>query len=220
MAEQHVVEQGESIVTIAHAHGFRTGRPIWDSPANAELRARRRDPHILRPGDVVVIPDKGLRTVSCTTSTVNRFVLEQLVRPLRVRAQDAAGVPLDFQPWELDVAGTTLKGETDESGGVEAELPLDAREATLRVGGFGGSGGVSWVLDLDTLDPARDSDDGGVAGVQGRLRNLGLDPGAIDGDAGPRTQEALAMFQSSHGLPATGALDDATVARLERAGGC
>lgn len=214
MGRQHVVQQGESLVTIAHANGFRTARPIWESPENAELRARRPDPNILYPGDVVVVPDKGERTVSCRTSAVHRFVLERLVRTLRVRVQDPGGAPLDFEPWELDAEGTLLDGETDETGLVEAEVPLDARSATLTVGA------VRWELRLDELDPASHTDDEGVSGVQERLRNLGIDPGAVDGDPGPKTREALAMFQSSHGLPVTGELDPATLAKLHEAEGC
>lgn len=49
-----------------------------------------------------------------------------------------------------------------------------------------------------------------VMKVQTALRNAGFDPGTIDGQIGPRTQEALKEFQKAHGLTADGRLDKQT----------
>lgn len=50
--------------------------------------------------------------------------------------------------------------------------------------------------------------------VQERLRSLGFDAGPANGDFGAKTQTALAQFQLSRTLPASGALDDETLAEL------
>jgi len=50
--------------------------------------------------------------------------------------------------------------------------------------------------------------------VQERLTALGFYTGPINGDIGPYTQAALAQFQLSVPIPASGALDDQTVAAL------
>jgi peptidoglycan hydrolase-like protein with peptidoglycan-binding domain len=50
--------------------------------------------------------------------------------------------------------------------------------------------------------------------VQERLTALGFYTGPINGDIGPNSQAALAQFQLSLPLPASGALDDQTVAAL------
>jgi peptidoglycan hydrolase-like protein with peptidoglycan-binding domain len=50
--------------------------------------------------------------------------------------------------------------------------------------------------------------------VQKQLKAAGFDPGPIDGRFGPLTEAALREFQQHHGLPVTGALDDATRAAL------
>ena len=50
--------------------------------------------------------------------------------------------------------------------------------------------------------------------VQERLTALGFYTGPINGDIGPNSQAALAQFQLSVPLPASGALDDQTVAAL------
>ena len=44
--------------------------------------------------------------------------------------------------------------------------------------------------------------------IQERLAELGFDPGAIDGDFGPRTRAAVAAFQRSIGAPETGMITE------------
>ncbi len=46
--------------------------------------------------------------------------------------------------------------------------------------------------------------------LQRRLREEGFYPGPVDGVFGPGTRAALSQYQARHGLPRTGALDDAT----------
>ena len=50
--------------------------------------------------------------------------------------------------------------------------------------------------------------------AQEKLRQQGFDPGPINGDFGAKTQAALAQFQRARDLPASGALDDKTLAEL------
>jgi hypothetical protein len=53
-----------------------------------------------------------------------------------------------------------------------------------------------------------------IRAAQMYLTFAGLEPGAIDGRMGNRTQAALAAFQSSHRLPPTGLSDDVTISSL------
>jgi peptidoglycan hydrolase-like protein with peptidoglycan-binding domain len=53
-----------------------------------------------------------------------------------------------------------------------------------------------------------------IRAVQERLRSLGFDAGPANGDFGAKTQTALAQFQLSRTLPASGSLDDETLAEL------
>ena len=50
--------------------------------------------------------------------------------------------------------------------------------------------------------------------VQQRLHQEGFDAGPVNGDFGPKTQAALAQFQLSRNIPASGMLDPATVSAL------
>lgn len=53
-----------------------------------------------------------------------------------------------------------------------------------------------------------------VAAVQDRLAREGYYRGQIDGVAGPETQQAIASYQSNHGLRVTGSLTNDTLAAL------
>ena len=50
--------------------------------------------------------------------------------------------------------------------------------------------------------------------IQQALKDLGFDPGAIDGKAGPMTRRAVIAFQRAHGLAPDGIVGPATIAAL------
>ncbi len=54
--------------------------------------------------------------------------------------------------------------------------------------------------------------------IQQRLKDLGFDPGPIDGAFGDRTATALRAFQRKAGVPETGTVDDATMKELIASG--
>ncbi|WP_316313244.1 peptidoglycan-binding domain-containing protein, partial [Clavibacter michiganensis] len=51
---------------------------------------------------------------------------------------------------------------------------------------------------------------GGTRAVQQKLKNLGFDPKGVDGKFGPNTSKAVAAFQRSRNLPATGLMNERT----------
>jgi hypothetical protein len=53
-----------------------------------------------------------------------------------------------------------------------------------------------------------------ISRVQERLRALGFAAGPVNGDFGSKTQAALVQFQLSASIPASGQLDDRTLAEL------
>ncbi len=56
-----------------------------------------------------------------------------------------------------------------------------------------------------------------VIQIQGMLKELGFDPGTIDGDFGPRTRSAVAGFQRSINAPATGQITEDDQVALAKA---
>lgn len=53
-----------------------------------------------------------------------------------------------------------------------------------------------------------------ISEIQQALKAAGFDPGDVDGLLGPRTTDALKLFQGEHGLPVSGAADAPTLAAL------
>jgi peptidoglycan hydrolase-like protein with peptidoglycan-binding domain len=65
-------------------------------------------------------------------------------------------------------------------------------------------------IEQNTPDPYT----GFISRLQEKLRALGFDAGPVNGDFGGKTQAALAQFQLSRSLPASGQLDPQTLAEL------
>lgn len=55
---------------------------------------------------------------------------------------------------------------------------------------------------------------GFISQVQEKLRALGFDAGPVNGEFGEKTQAALAQFQLSRTIPASGQLDEQTLGEL------
>ena len=53
-----------------------------------------------------------------------------------------------------------------------------------------------------------------VKSVQFNLKQLGFDPGPVDGLMGPGTERAIRAFQTAHGLPVTGQPDNELMRKL------
>src|SRR5512134_4189854 len=73
---------------------------------------------------------------------------------------------------------------------------------------------VLLALPLGSVAMAQGADHpytGFISEVQEKLRSLGFDPGPVNGDFGFDTQAALAQFQLSRTIPASGQLDDQTL---------
>ena len=66
-----------------------------------------------------------------------------------------------------------------------------------------------------TGHPSADPYSGFITRVQEKLHQLGFDAGPVNGDFGSKTQAALAQFQLSRNVPASGQLDDATLFELD-----
>ena len=54
-----------------------------------------------------------------------------------------------------------------------------------------------------------------VRDAQRALRDLGYEPGPVDGVVGPRTREALVRYQRAERIAVTGRLDPETMVRLD-----
>lgn len=209
------IQQGECLSRIAAKYGFRDYRTIYDHPRNAELRQIRPDPNILFPGDVVFIPEKTEKEVPAPTTKVHRFRVPDAQRVLRIAVEGLDGKKLVSKPYEIEIEGVVTKGVTSPEGLIEHPIPVDAENGNLTVGKY------SWVLAIAHLNPIEDAADNGISGIQARLRNMGYDPGKIDGIMGPLTEAAVMEFQADHPpLEVDGKCGAQTRARLVQEYGC
>lgn len=199
----HTVSRGDSIPSLAHDHGH-FWETLWNHPQNAELKALRKTPNILNPGDEVFIPELRLKDVSKGTDATHKF--ERKGVPAKIRMQlFMLGEPRKNEPYTLVLDDETIEGTTDGDGFVEAFIRPNCRGGKLILTNTGEEIPIS----LGHLNPIDT-----VSGVRQRLSNLGFYCG--DGDEiDEATKIALSQFQGAHGLPKTGEIDDATRSKLQ-----
>jgi hypothetical protein len=203
MPIRHTIEQGDSVIRLSETYGLWSAT-IWNDPANATLKALRKDMNELLPGDVVVIPDKTVKQVPGATGKRHVFRRRGIPALYRVRLFDIEE-PRANQTYKLTVDGKVLEGTTDADGMLEEYVPATAAVGELVIG----PDQLAIGLDFGHLDPITE-----LAGVQKRLNNLGYFCGDPDGTLNDDTIIALCDFQIRFGLEESGEADDATVAKL------
>lgn len=217
------IQEGDCLLNIAKRSGH-LWQTIWNFPANADLKAKRKDPNILLPGDHLTIPPVAIKQEPRPTEKRHKFVLHGRPAKLRLRVmieddddpapagggsapqQKPEPKPRRNQPYKLDIDGKLFTGNTDGDGYLEVPIPPQAAQGKLIIG----PDNMTVKLVLGALDPIET-----MSGVQGRLNNLGFNAGQITGELNKRTRAALQMFQMQYGLEATGNLDDATRGQLK-----
>src|SRR4051794_34621504 len=93
----HPVQPGEHMVRIAAEEHVASYRTVWDHASNKDLAAKRKNPNILLPGDVVNLPNPAPKTQNVPTEKVSKFVA-------------ASRDQLDFRVALLDENNQPLKG--------------------------------------------------------------------------------------------------------------
>jgi hypothetical protein len=207
-AKKHTVSQGECMSSLAFEHGF-FWESLWSLPENAALKAFRDSPFVLKPGDVVHIPEPRQRQVSVATGARHVFRRKGVPAKLRLRLL-ALDEPLANLPYVLASGGRQITGTTDAQGIIEVYVPPNLPSATLRVGE--GKDARVYRIAPRTLNPAREID-----GIQARLANLGYYRGAIHGNLDAATVAAIKRFQRAQEIEVTGHADDATASALSDA---
>jgi len=56
MSKPYVVKRGDTLSGIARQHGYKSWHEIYDSPENSAFRAKRPNPNLIFPGDVLLLP--------------------------------------------------------------------------------------------------------------------------------------------------------------------
>jgi peptidoglycan L-alanyl-D-glutamate endopeptidase CwlK len=145
------------------------------------------NPNVIYVGDTVVLPAAGQYTVQAGDNLAAIASRFDTTVDAIVSANQIDNPNLIYPGDVLSIPGTT---------GTVAPAP-DAPVVTVDV------------------DLARGSSGEQVESLQTALDKLGYAPGGVDGDFGPRTEQALETFQSDFDLPATGVADATTRAALD-----
>lgn len=211
---QHKVQPGECLDSIAERYGFSDWEVVYRHPKNEPLRRKRPNPHLLHPGDVIYIPELHKQAQRYATGQTHQFVLKRSMRELRLTLRDEQGEPLRNVPYLLDTGGDILHGATDGQGSLVHLVPVKVGGVKLTLGER------EWMVKLGSLNPVTETDDEGISGVQARLRNLGFEPGPIDGKMSPKLHQALCSFEVLHDLEVTGDPSGKTLDKLLEIHGC
>jgi len=197
------VDLGDSIPSIAKQNGF-FWETVWNHPENAALKAKRKDPNILFPGDEVFVPDLAIKEESRGTNARHKFKLkgEQVKFKLQLLM---LGEPRKNEPYTLLVDGKPYQGTTDGEGKIEQVLPANAQSGKLILHG----GKEQYPVNIGHLNPIDE-----ISGVQQRLNNLGFQAGDEGGQMNDSLKSALTAFQTKYKLNPSGEIDGATKAKL------
>jgi len=207
MGTYHTIKQGDHLVKLAKQHGFLNYNTVWMAGENAELRAKRPDPNVLYPGDVVFIPDKVERFERRPTGQTHVFQLDLPKLKLRIKIRDFDNLPMAGLDCVLTVEGREYKLTTNGDGQIEQDIPHHAESGTLAIPALD----IEYAVHLGHIDPVEQE-----SGWKARLVNLGYYFGDIkDPEEDQRISWSLEEFQCDYGLTVTGKPDAATKAKLK-----
>ena len=206
---QHRTAPGDHLARVAATYTFRSYGPLWNDPANAELRARRHNPNILAAGDLVYVPELSLREVDRATEQRHRFKAElhQLVARLAFKTWE--GKPVDGVPAEIMLDGKATPATATGPGGIEVPVEPTTDRCTIRLPNGEVVGRRGFLEPADTQ-----------AGARQRLTNLGYQAGESNDPADRVFRSAVEEFQCDHGLPVDGKVGAGTRAALVKSHGC
>lgn len=204
MAIRHEVQQGESIIGLSEKYGL-FAETIWNDPANAELKKKRKNMNILMPGDIVIIRDKQPKEVSKQTGIMHKFKRKGIPALFRMQLFNVEE-PRANQKYTLDVDGQEYVGQTDSQGIFEQAIPANSKKGVLIIG----PDELRLEIDFSYLDPINE-----IAGVQKRLNNMGYDCGEPNNTLNEKTRSQLKLFQKRFSLEQTGEADSQTLKKLE-----
>lgn len=202
--DKHIVSAGDSIPSLAHDNGH-FWETLWDHPENAELKAKRKNPNILAPGDEVYIPP--IRVKDFPGGTDQRHSFKRKGVPAKLKMQlFLMGEPRRNEPYTLVLDDEIIKGTTDGDGNLEHFIKPNSRGGVLKLNG----GKEEYPVRVGHLNPIDT-----ISGIKQRLNNLGFYCGDESDEETETFSQALIQFQGDQGLKQTGKVDDATRGKLE-----
>ena len=206
MAE-HRVQEGDCMAKIALANGF-YWETLWNHSANSSLKAQRKDPFVLNPGDVVTIPEKQTsKKISCKPKEQHSFVRKGTLTKFKLRLL-TDDKPIKDTEYTLTIDKKFFAGKTNNEGWIEHMIPANAMEGVLLVGPEEDEQGTALPQErydlkfgyIDSVDT--------VKGVKARLKNLGFNCDEESNYADDALIAAVKEFQTKYEIPVNGKWND------------
>ncbi len=199
------VDLGDSIASLAHGAGHIV-KKVWDHPQNSQLKAKRKDPNVLAPGDEVFLPDVELKDEACPTDQKHKFKLTGETVKFRLQLM-LMNEPRANMAYVLVIDGKVYQGTTGGDGRLEHVIPAESKGGTITLN----NGKEEYPIRIGHLNPIDT-----ISGAQQRLNNLGFNAGSEDGESDDELKDAISAFQQKYKLTVTGQMDGATRSKLEQ----
>jgi type VI secretion system secreted protein VgrG len=209
--QPHVIRQGDHLARLAFIHGFDADK-VWNDPKNAEIKAKRKKPSILHPGDIVYLPHAERQGMSLTKGSSNSYSTVIPRKTLRLALKEER---LRNAKFKVEGLGAPLEGATDAEGNFTIQVPVHVREVKVVFPELY----VEYELRIGDLDPIEER-----TGVRKRLEHLGFrkqpgGQGESEAEALEADRAAIEEFQQEQGIEVTGELDQRTRDALQKAHG-
>jgi len=239
------VGDGECIYSIAADEGHKWEN-VWDAPENADLKAARRNPGALLPGDALTLPDKRPKQAEVSTGQSHTF---KFGKSTTIEFRLLGRMPDAGEDEPDDHADHGQCGDHDGDGGTQAQKEDDGRNEAMADtpckleyeggsadGTTDGDGVVKFKIPVGIKEGTLKVGEGeqawemkvtigglnpveSISGVQQRLSNLGYLRNKVSGEFDEFTRAALRHFQTDNSLDISGKVDDATRDKLNSAHG-
>jgi N-acetylmuramoyl-L-alanine amidase len=221
MAKTHRVAQGEYLQKIAAQYGFTDYNTIWNDPANRTLKEKRKNPNILAPGDLIVIPETKQKEAGKATGATHNFQVPSGRVKIKIVLIDVNRRPVSNAECVLELGGQSQGNQvfrltSGGDGSIEQEISIRGpHEGTLLVKDPNLPYQTEMGIRIGHLDPA-DIRSGQVA----RLNNLGYNAGSLSSEDEMRFKSAVEEFQCDNSLPVNGICNADTQRKLIEKHGC
>lgn len=202
----YLVAQGDHLSKLAAQFGF-DADSVWNHPKNDAIRqTRANDPHLLRPGDLLHLPEQKREWFPVKAGASSVFVAPARLVSIAVRFL-VGSKPLAGEAYVVDGAAVA-PGTLDGAGYFRAQISARLEALTIQFP----ARNEHYALQVGHLDPA-DS----AVGLRRRLGMLGFYGRGTASCADEDGDLAFGVrhFQSVAGLPMTGRADEVTVAKVK-----
>ena len=221
MSFPHTVVQGEHLSGIAERYGFHDYLILWNHSENATLKAKRENPNVLFPGDIVMIPEKRITAFDRSTDERHRF--GTLAKPLQLQLilENIYDGPIASVPCTLFIKADQFALITNAQGKISQKIKKSDRDAkliiknTLQLKNQAIPFETELEIKIGDLNPVAER-----SGQIARLSNLGYYRGPLDAIDEPELLSAIEEFQCDHGLVVDGKCGPLTRKKLEQVHGC